>query len=454
MAAVCLLLAPAAGFWSPLHAQQSSSQGMEQQFEQAMAAQNRGDLDRTQSILTSLHRQHPGIFAVDESLGLLLASRGEAARALPLLQAAAQEDPHSDAARANLGAALYQLHRNQAALQQFQQAVDLNPRNLSALQSLGRLALETSHPARAARALQAALRLDPGNSDLQLDTATALLAAGRVDETKSLIAALPGAEHSARAQSLLGEVCEKQGRFQQAAQHLANAAALDPSEENAWRLGVEFLRHWTFTAAATEFRAASAKFPASRRLRLALGAALFGDAQYQQAIPVFAGLLGEDTNNAVYARLLGISCNAYLEGIDPRCESLIVYAQSHPADAQSSTEAATLLITRRKDEALARAFLEHALAADPHSAQAQFQMARVLQDGQDWAGSIPYLLRAVRLQPAFSSAHYRLGLAYARVGRRQEAQAEMQLQKKYSAQEQEDLDRRLRHIARFVVDVH
>ena len=44
---------------------------MERDFQEAMAAQDRGDLDRAQSLLLKLHNAHPGIFAVDESLGLL-----------------------------------------------------------------------------------------------------------------------------------------------------------------------------------------------------------------------------------------------------------------------------------------------------------------------------------------------------------------------------------------------
>ncbi len=79
---------------------------MEHDFEVAMAAEDRGDLQQAEALLSSLHRAHPGIFAVDESLGMLLVSRGDVSRALPWLAAAVRDQPSYDAAHDKLGAAL------------------------------------------------------------------------------------------------------------------------------------------------------------------------------------------------------------------------------------------------------------------------------------------------------------------------------------------------------------
>lgn len=441
----------------PQAPQNSVSAAMERDFEAAMAAEDRGDLKQAETLLSKLHAAHPGIFAVDESLGLLLASRGDASRALPLLAAAVHERPSSDAAHANLGAALYALHRNQPALEEFQQAVRINPGNFSAHQSLGRLWMESHRPKEAAQAFTAALRLKPSDADLELDCVTALLAADRLDEAQKLLSTFANADRSARAQSLLGEADEKAGKFQSAAEHLARAAQLDPSEENVWRLGIEFLRHWTFDAAATEFEAASAKFPDSKRMRLGLGAALFGVAKYPQAISVFADLLQSEPDNAMYAQLLGISCNAVMRTNSPRCAALIAYAQSHPADASAATYAATSLMAQDENDRnvnTARELLKRALAANPNLPEAQFQMGVILQYELNWKGSIPYLERAVKLKPDFAEAHYRLARAYWRTGRKQDGQAQMDLQKKFARQQAQDIDRRLRQITRFAVDVH
>jgi len=103
---------------------------------------------------------------------------------------------------------------------------------------------------------------------------------------------------------------------------------------------------------------------------------------------------------------------------------------------------------------LARKLLETALAADPKLPEAQFQMGRFLQDDSLWKESIPFLERAVELKPDYATAHYRLARAYWRTGRKQDGQAQMELQKKFASQKQKDLDQRLRQLTTFIVDVH
>lgn len=429
---------------------------VEREFQTAMAAKDQGDPQRAESLLFALRKAHPGIFAVDESLGLLLVSGGEVRRALPLLEAAVHEQPSSDAAYANLGAALYTLHRNSQALTAFQEAARINPGNPSTEQSLGRLYMEMQRPDKAAEALLEAVKLKPNDPDLQLDCATALLGASRVHEAQSMLTDLTGADQSARAQSLLGETFEKQDQFQNAIAHFVRAAQLEPSEENAWQLGAEFLRHWTFAEAIREFEAATVQFPTSTRIRFGLGAAYYGGARYAESIPVFAGLLDADKNNALYAKLLGMACTAPRDRTEPRCDVLLSYAQSHPRDAIGATAAAAMLQEESRsagDLALARHLLDSAIAADPKLPEAQYQMGLLRQDQDDWAGSIGYLQTAVRLKPDLSRAHYRLALAYRRVGRQAEAKAEMDLERKCAKQEEEDEDRSMRQITTFVVNL-
>jgi len=102
---------------------------------------------------------------------------------------------------------------------------------------------------------------------------------------------------------------------------------------------------------------------------------------------------------------------------------------------------------------LARKLLQHALAIEPKLPEAQFEMGALLQDGEDWKGSIPFLKRAVRLKPDFSQAHYRLARAYWRTGRKEEGDAQMALQRKSANQNQIELDQRLRQVTSLAVTV-
>lgn len=433
-----------------------ASTAMEQKFQAAMAAQERGDLKQAESLLQSLRKQHPGIFAVDESLGLLYVQQERFEEAIPLLKAAAHDQPDSDAAHANLGAALFRLKQNQQALAEFQIAARLNPKNPATQESLGRLLMEAHQPAQAAEAFAAAIALSPDNHDLILDRAQALHQAGRPADAIAALTAMPGVEQSAAAQSLLGEAQEKLGAYKEAAEHFLRAADLDASEANIWAVGVEFLRHWTFEPAISEFEAGAQKYPSSSRMQLGLGAAYFGGGRYASAIPVFAGLLKTDPNSALYAELLGMACAAVAESAKQECGALVAYAEAHPRDAKASIFAASMLLTETQAgdrSELAGKLLDNALAAAPKSPDAHYQRAVLHQNQGDWAGSVSDLETAIALKPDFSQAHYRLALAYWRVGRKQQGQAEMELQKKYSKQEKEDRANRLHQITTFIVDV-
>lgn len=431
-----------------------ASREMQLDFQTAMAAEDRGDLGRAQTLLWRLHTTHPGTFAVDEALGLLLASRGQMIAAIPMLSAAVREQPSSDMAHANLGAAFYHLHQNRSAIAEFERAVQINPNNASSQESLGRIWMDEHRPDRAANAFLAAVGMRPDDEDLKLDCASVLLQADRMSDAQKILASVPGVDGSARAQSLLGEMYEKQGSFQAAAKCFGRAAELDPTEENAWQVGYEYLRHWTFDAAAIEFAAAAAKFPDSTRLRVGLGTALYGASQYVRAIPVFADLLKAQPNNAFYAELLGMGCDSPLPTNVPQCRTLVTYAEVHPADHKAAMYAASWLVKYEgttKSTVLAKNLLERALAAEPRAPEALLQMAVIKQQQNDWSGSIPFLERAIKLKPNYSEAHYRLALAYWRTGRKQDGQLQMELQKKFAHQEADDLERRLHQVISFTL---
>jgi hypothetical protein len=76
-------------------------------------------------------------------------------------------------------------------------------------------------------------------------------------------------------------------------------------------------------------------------------------------------------------------------------------------------------------------------------------MGMLLQGQMDWKGSIPWLERAVKLKPELAQAHYRLALAYQRIGRQTDAKAQIALYKKFAGQEHANLTRRLNDVTRF-----
>jgi tetratricopeptide (TPR) repeat protein len=448
------------GVFAPSAAAQTEtpngSAALEQEFQAAVAAQDAGDFDKAETMLLSLRARHPGIFAVDESLGLVYVAQDKYFEALPVLEAAAREAPDSDVAQANLGAAYYKLHRNAEALKALEAAARLNPRNFATQEALGRLHMEMHEPARAADAFASAIALKPGDGDLMVAHAQALMDAGQFAQAREQLGAIPDSVQSAAAQSLLGDVEEKAGNIRSAAEHNARAVELEPSEQNVWTLGLEFLRHWTFEPAIKEFEAATVKFPESARMKLGLGVAAFGNGDFKRAIQIFSDLLAVDSNNALYAQLLGVACTTVAEGEQPQCGILISYSLAHPKDANTAVHAAAWIEKQaHTTERLAteRKLLENALAADPKLAEAQYRMGLLQQDEGQWEPSIPHLEAAVKLNDELAEAHYRLGQAYWHAGRKSEAETQMELYRKHRAKKMEDRDHRLSQITTLVVNM-
>jgi predicted Zn-dependent protease len=436
---------------------------IERDFQLAMAAQDRGDLDKAASILIALRSAHPGIFAVDESLGLLYVAREDFAAALPILKAAVKEEPGSSVAHANLGADYLKLDENQDAVRELEIADKLNPNDQQTASVLGQALGANGQPADAAKAFGKAVALAPANADAAgMDTATrdlrynwavVLLETGDTEKAAEALAPIPASQSTPQIESVLGEIAEKQGKFMDAVQHLQAAAKQDPSETNIYLLGYEYLKHWTFDPAAELFAYGVTRYPASRRLLLGLGIAQYSRNKIAVAAPIFAQLLDADPGNAVYAQLLGRSCTA-LPDTMKECEKLERFAVEHPQNADVDTYAAMSILARSPETAnlsLAAKLLDEAIQADPKLADAHLEKGYLLQYQDRWRESIPELESSVALRPESSKAHYLLMLAYARTGNRAKAREQLLLQKKCREQEKDGMDSRYREVQMFVV---
>ena len=123
------------------------------------------------------------------------------------------------------------------------------------------------------------------------------------------------------------------------------------------------------------------KFPDSQRMRLGLAIAYYGNENYDQAIQILADLLAAAPENLFrYGELLGRTCAVLAEGLNPRCASLLQFAELHPQDAVVATYAASSILHKPSaPENLEtwQRLLQSALAADPNLPQAQFEMGSV-----------------------------------------------------------------------------
>jgi len=423
-------------------------------LKRALSAYDQGHADQAEPLLLDLTHRYPGNFAVTETLGLIYAEGGDFLSAMPLLEKACAVRPSSVLAFANLGAAYLKEGRNEDALRAFQRAVSLDPANPRTESNLGAALVQAGRFGQAAEAFKIAARAEPDNHDVFYNWALALFDQGDFRQAGEVLARLPGKESSPQAQSLLGDINEKQGRFEAAVENFQRAVTLDPSEQNIFALGVEFARHWTFDAAKEIFAYGIARYADSARLRIGLGVARYGNSDYAGASQVFSELLAHDPDNARYADLLGRSCSLNVEERNPACDKLADFAERHPRNASAACFAAASILhlpAVERDLDLAHHFLEQAIAADPKLARAYFQMGVLEQQARHWQESVTAFERAVTLDPEFAEAHYRLARAYAHVGKREQAQREMAIHQRYREQQNQDMDAQLREVTTFLV---
>lgn len=423
----------------------------------ALAAYDAGDTAKARAMLEGISRRYARDFAVQEALGVTEAEAGDTAAALPHLQAAADAQPRNAEALGNLGAAYLALEKLPDAVRTLRAATAIDGKNAVAEANLGRALFRNKEYKDAAASLGRASTLDPGNAALIYDRAVALDMGGQSAAAMALLAALPPERRTAAVEALWGDVAEHAGKYEDSVAHFEAAARMEPTEPHLFALCVELLRHWTWKAASEVANFGLSRYPESARLRLAKGVAMYGNTQYAEASAIFAGLLRAEPNNEMYGDLLGRSCSALAESLPSDCRSLTAFAEGHPANAQASIFAAISILhmpQTEQDLPLAERLLQQAIAHEPKSAEAHYQLGVLEQEQRRWPASEAELLEALRLRPGYAEAHYRLSRAYAHEGKAELAKREVELQQRYAEEEKATDEARLKEVTIFLTDSH
>ena len=432
---------------------QSLSASDKMELTSALKAQDSGNRREAEAPLIDLAHRNPKSFDVAEALGLLYAESGEFTSAIPLLEKACALQGSSALALANLGAAYLKAGRDSDAVPVLDRSLARDPRNAQTLTSLGIALSQTGHPRQAASAFAKAAVENPRDPSLLYNWALALFNSGQTAQSAEVLSRVSDKDSSAQTQSLLGDIEEKQGHYEEAVAHLRAAANLDSSESNLYALGIEFLRHWTFDAAIKIFQFGIERYPSSSRLLLGLGIARYSMNDVAVAAPIFSKLLAADPDSTLYAELLGHSCSLMADASEG-CDQLEGFADRHPSNATIATYAAASILHRpstSENVSAARRLLDRAIAEQPTLAEPYYQMGLLEQYQSRWPESISPLERAIALKPSLSKAHYHLALAYSHAGARDKAHEEIALQKQYSQQEKDDLNAKFKEVTTFMV---
>jgi tetratricopeptide (TPR) repeat protein len=437
-------------------AQSQSKIQAERDFQAAVSQYESAHYAEAAGKLEALLNQVPNSFEVHELLGLVYSAQQEDAKANEHLDKAVRLKPNSAAAHTNLATNLVRLDKLVPAEEHFRKALTLEPHNYEANHNLGEFYIQAGKLPEAVPFLQQAHRINPSAYDNGYDLSLAYLHTDHSSEAKQLAQDLLKRKNTAELHNLLGQIEEKDGNFVAAANEFEAAAHTEPSESNLFDWGSELLLHRTLDPAVEVFQKASERYPASPRLAIGLGMALYSRGNYDEAVK---SLLKAADLNPSDPRCYYFLSKAY-DSSPKQAEEVIQrfrrFLDLQPQNARAPYYYAMSLWKGRRiedsslDLAQIEALLKKAVALDPSLAEAHQQLGNLYSDQKNYAEAIPQYLAALEHSPDMADAHYRLGQAYFHTGQKDRAQEQFQIYQGLREQHLAELDRQRAEIRQFV----
>jgi tetratricopeptide (TPR) repeat protein len=393
---------------------------------------------------------------VHELLALAYSAQSQDTKANQHFEKAVQLKPDSGAARTNLATNLARLGKYAPAEEQFAQAVKLEPRSYDANHNLGEFYVQTGKISKATLFLERAQKVNPGSYDNGYDLSLAYAETGRLSDARQLVHNLLKQKDTAELHNLLAQVEEKDGQFVTAATEFELAAHMDPTESHLFDWASEMLLHRTLDPAIKVFKEATERYPASPRLAIGLGIALYSRGNYDDAVQ---SLLHAADLNPMDPRCYFFLSKAYNSSpshADEVIERFRRFAELQPDNARAAYYYAISLWKGKRaqdpnvDFQKIESLLRKAIARDAKFAEAHFQLGNLLSDQSHYADAIPEYLKALENNTDIPDAHYRLGQAYVHTGQKDKAQAQLAIYQEQRAQHLADLDKQRAEIRQFV----
>jgi tetratricopeptide (TPR) repeat protein len=285
------------------------------------------------------------------------------------------------------------LNQHYSAAQTFQLGGDLERAETEyhqvlalALQRMGDLlAAEKNDSEEAVRLLQDAVTAEPTYVDVRIDLAMVYFRAGRLDKASAEAAEVVKADpHNVRALQLLGNVEFAQGNFAEAAEHLHTALGLQGDFETAYSLALAYLSQHKLAETKLLFDELLNDLGSTPELHVLLGRAYRETGYLDEAIHEFKKAIELDPR---YPRVHYYLALAYL--------------------AQGEKERFPT----------ARPLFEQELAINPKEFFSRFFLGVIHLEDRDFPVAEEYLKKAVQLQPENPDPLLYLGQVYVETNR-------------------------------------
>jgi tetratricopeptide (TPR) repeat protein len=335
--------------------------------------------------------------------------------------------------------------------------LESSPQSFDANHQLGEFYLHSGKYGESIPFLQAAYRINPEDHDNEHDLAVAYKQAGEFAQAREHVERLLAHQNRADLHRLLGELNEDLRDPLSAVREYEQAARMDPSEQNYFAWGSELLLHRAVWQAQEIFRKGTERYPQSARMLTALGTALFAGGLYEQAALKLCNasdLNPADTTPYLFLGKIEEASPTPLACVESRLKRFV---QTQPENALANYFYAMAIWKRRKQEEnqqtaqQSEALLTKAVTIDPKCSEAWLQLGILSSAQGDMQKAIVFYLKAIDANAQLSEAHYRLGVAYDRIGNSVQAKQEFQLHEELDAQQAAEREQERREVKQFQV---
>jgi tetratricopeptide (TPR) repeat protein len=263
--------------------------------------------------------------------------------------------------------------------------------------------------------------------------------------------------NSAELHRQLGGLDERLGDPLEAVREYEQAVRLDPSERNYFDWGTELLLHRASGPAVQVFTRGHQAHARSARMLMGLGVAYYARGSYSEAVRWLSAAADLDPANPHPYLFLGKMESASptpLAGVDRELERFL---RLHPANAWANYYAALSRWKRlRASENAAgltqvKRLLDRALELDPRLGEAWVLRGNLRAQAGDGRAAVDAYRRALEANPLLAEPHYRLALAYRRMGREADAQRELATYEQESKRQDAEAEGRRKEIQQFVI---
>lgn len=403
----------------------------ENQVESAVAAyQSAIKLDES----SATHNEQPYL-----DLGALLAKSNRSSEAIPILKRATEIDPTSAKAQYELARASFNLGQMKEGRVAAEAAVRLEPRDSSYHYLLGRIYQKLGAPElaseqfkntetliqqkkenSAAPAQQPASGVNPPQQEIQ----KAVDSGGTPDANIA---------DSLRAQA---RADVQAGDFEKALSLLLQARKVDPKNPAIlYEFGIVALHLSLFPDASQAFTETLTLRRDDPDALYGLGRAEIGLTKYQEARETFERYLQIRPQDASAHYAQGLALAALQLSAEAR-KQFETSIQQQPQQTESYFQLGLLQLEDGQLENAAGNF-KRVMDRDPHHAGALTGLGRVAFEKKDYPQAVAFLHQAIAANSTLRQAHYYLGLAYSRMGQKEDSATELALASKIEHEEAE-----------------